>query len=141
MGIINRTNDVSEQKESIKLTALNPVNGSEFILPPLERAVTITDCKASLLGISGAPTMHLRALRFIAGTGGSSFAIGTSFAVTAFGTSGFVSYSLPATGSTLLNLQKGDCVVVIAGGGTGAAATTLTVDLVVQNIQDIKTWY
>lgn len=141
MGIINRTNDVSEQKESIKITAALPVNGSEYISAPLERAVTITDCKTSLLGISGAPTVFLRGLRFIAGTGGSSFAIGSSFAVTAFGTSGYLSYSLPATGSTLLNLQKGDCVVVVMGGGTGAAATSVTVDLVVQNIQDIKTWY
>lgn len=141
MGIINRTNDVSEQKESIKITAALPVNGSEYISAPLERAVTITDCKTSLLGISGAPTVFLRGLRFIAGTGGSSFAIGSSFAVTAFGTSGYMSYSLPATGSTLLNLQKGDCVVVVMGGGTGAAATSVTVDLVVQNIQDIKTWY
>lgn len=141
MGIINRTNDVSEQKESIKITAALPVNGTEYISAPMERAVTITDCKASLLGISGAPTVFLRGLRFIAGTGGSSFAIGSSFAVTAFGTSGYLSYSLPASGSTLLNLQKGDCVVVVMGGGTGAAATSVTVDLVVQNIQDIKTWY
>lgn len=141
MGIVNRTMDASEQKESIKISVISPVNGSEVLLPPFERAVTISDAKVSLLGISGAPTMFLRGLRFIAGTGGSSFAIGSSFAVTAFGTSGYLSYSLPATGSTLLNLQKGDCVAVVFGGGAGAACTTATLDLVVQNIQDIKTWY
>ena len=141
MGIINRTMDASEQKEAIKISVLAPVNGSEVLIPPFERNVTISDAKVSLLGISGAPTVHLRGLRFIAGTGGSSFAIGSSFAVTAFGTSGYLSYSLPASGSTLLNLQKGDCISVIFGGGTGAACTTATLELVVQNVADIKTWY
>lgn len=141
MSIVNRSMDASEQKEPIRCHVFNPVNGTEVILPPVERAVTITDCKASLLGISGAPTVHLRGLRFIAGTGGSSFAIGTSFAVTAYGTSGYVSYSLPATGSSQLSLQKGDALVVIFGGGTGAACTTACVEVVVQNLQDIKTWY
>lgn len=141
MAIINRTMDASEQKEAKTVTVLNPVNGSEVIIGPIERACTISDVKVSLLGISGAPTVFLRGLRFIAGTGGSSFAIGSSFAVTAFGTSGYLSYSLPAVGSTLLNLQKGDVVVVNHGGGTGAACTTSTVEVVLQNIQDIKTWY
>jgi len=141
MGIINRTMDLSEQKEAIVVSTTLPVNGTEVLLPPMSRNVTITDVKTSLLGFSGAPTVHLRALRFIAGTGGSSFAIGTSFAVTAFGTSGYMSYSLPAVGSTLLNLQKGDALVLIHGGGTGAACTTSTVEIVVQNMQDIKSWY
>lgn len=141
MAIVNRTMDVSEQKEAKCINVFNPVNGTEVLIGPIERACTISDVKATLLGISGAPTVHLRGLRFIAGTGGSSFAIGTSFAVTAFGTSGYVSYSLPAAGSTLLNLQRGDAIAVIFGGGTGAACTTAAVELVVQNIQDIKTWY
>lgn len=141
MGIVNRTMDASEQKEAIKVSVIAPTNGQEVLLPPFERNVTITDAKVSLLGISGAPTVFLRGLRFIAGTGGSSFAIGSSFAVTAFGTSGYLSYSLPASGSTLLNLQKGDAISVLFGGGTGAACTTATVELVVQNVADIKTWY
>lgn len=141
MGIINRTMDASEQKEAIKVVVASPINAMEVILPPMERACTVTDARVSLLGISGAPHIHLRALRFIAGTGGSSFAIGTSFVTTAYGTSGMMSYSLPAAGSTLLNLQKGDCLVVNFGGGSGAAATTACMEIVVQNVQDIKTWY
>lgn len=140
MGIINRTLDASEQKESVRVAVLSPVNTSE-VMVPIERACTLDAAKASLLGISGAPTVFLRGLRFIAGTGGSSFAIGTSQAITAFGTSGVLTYSLPASGSTLLNLQAGDCVIVNFGGGTGAAATSSVVDLVFKNIQDIKTWY
>lgn len=141
MPIINRTQDVSEQKEIFTVTAENVVNQQDIPVGIVERQVTMTDAKVTLLGISGTPNVMLKVLRFIAGTGGSSFIIGSTFAVTAFGTSGYLSYSLPATGSTLLNLQKGDLLVAVAGGGVGAAATALTLDIVVQNLQDIKTWY
>lgn len=141
MGIINRTNDVSEQKEAFVVEVTNPVNQQDILVKLVERACTITDAKVSLLGISGTPNVLLKVLRFAAGTGGSSFAVGTTFPVTAFGTSGALSVSLPATGSTLLNLQKGDALVVVAGGGASAASTALVLDIVVQNIQDIKTWF
>lgn len=141
MGIINRTMDVSEQKEIFTATATTVVNQMDIPVGIVERACTVTDAKVSLLGISGAPTVLLKALRFVAGTGGSSFVLGTTFAITAFGTSGYISYSLVTAGSTVLNLQKGDLLVATAGGGTGAAATAMTLDIVVQNLQDIKTWY
>lgn len=140
MGIVNRTMDASEQKESLKIAGGAVNNGVELVVP-VERACNITDAKISLIGISGTPNYLLKALRFIPGTGGSSFAIGSTFAVTAFGTSGALSYSLPATGSSLLSLQKGDMLVLTAGGGSGAAAVAVSMDIVVQNVQDIKTWY
>ena len=139
MAIINRTMDASEQKESIKITA-SPWNTGAEVIVPIERACTITDAKVIGLGISGTPNVLLKGLRFIAGTGGSSFAIGSTFAVTAFGTSGYLSYSLPASGSTLLSLQKGDALVATLGGAN-AAFVAATLDIVVQNIQDVKTWY
>lgn len=141
MGIINRTKDLSEQKESLTAVATNPVNQQDIPIAVIERPVTVLDAKVSLLGISGAPTVVLKALRFIAGTGGSSFVLGTTFAIGAFGTSGYVSYSLFAAGSSQLALQKGDLLVAVQGGGTGAASTATIIDVVVQNVQDIKTWY
>lgn len=141
MGIVNRTKDTSEQKESLTAVALAVANGTDIPVAMIERAQVITDCKVTCLGISGAPTVLLKALRFVAGTGGSSFAIGSTFTYLAFGTSGIASYSLPATGSSLLQLQKGDMIVAVQGGGTGAATTATIIDLVVQNVQDIKTWY
>lgn len=141
MGIVNRTKDLSEQKESLTVVATNPVTGQDLPIAIIERACVITDAKVSLLGISGAPNILLKALRFVAGTGGSSFAIGSTFTFSAFGTSGFASYSLPAVGSTLLNLQKGDLLLAVQAGGASAASTTTVIDVVVQNIQDTKTWY
>lgn len=140
MGLINRTMDASEQKEAIRITMPVAATGLDFMSAPLERACTITDCKVTGLGISGAPTMLLKGLRFIAGTGGSSFAIGSTMAITAFGTSGYMSFSLPATGSSQLALQKGDMLVVTTGGAN-AAFTGAIMEVVVQNSQDIKTWY
>jgi hypothetical protein len=139
MGIINRTLDASEQKESIKISA-SPMNTAGEVMLPIERACTITDAKISLIGISGTPNFLLKGLRFIAGTGGSSFAIGSTFAVTAYGTSGYLSFSLPASGSSQLALQKGDMLVLTAGGAN-AAAVSAVMDVVVQNVSDVKTWY
>ncbi len=141
MGIINRTKDISEQKESLLVVASNPVNAQDIPIAVIERPCTVVDAKVSLLGISGAPNILLKALRFVAGTGGSSFLLGSTFAVTAFGTSGHMSYSLVATGSSQLVLQKGDLLLAVHGGGSGAAATTTVIDVIVQNVQDIKSWY
>lgn len=141
MGIANRTFDATEQQESIKVTLDNPVNAQDHVVAIIERPQTIQSAAVSLLGISGAPTVLLKALRFVAGTGGSSFNIGSTVAPGAFGTSGYLSFSLPASGSTLLNLQKGDLIVAVTGGGAAAAATTLVMDIIVKNSQDFKSWY
>lgn len=141
MGIVNRTMDASEQKEALVISQNNVVNAQDLLGKVIERPCVISDVKVGMLGVSGAPCVLLKALRFVAGTGGSSFLIGSTFAVTTFATSGYLSYSLPASGSTLLNLQKGDVLVAVQGGGTGAASTATTIEIVLQNTQDIKTWY
>jgi hypothetical protein len=141
MGIINRTMDASEQKDQVQTVVMAPVNAQEIPLFVAPRACTISDVKASLLGISGAPNLLLRVQRFVPGTGGSTFNVGSTFTVAAFGTSGLQGASLPAAGSTTLNLVKGDVLSAIHGGGSGAASTATIIELVVQYAQDIKTWY
>ena len=141
MGIVNRTMDATEQKEALVISHSNVVNQHDLVAKVIERPCVISDMKVAMLGVSGSPNVLLKALRFVAGTGGSSFLIGSTFAVTTFATSGYLSYSLPASGSTLLNLQKGDVLVVVQGGGTGAASTATTIEIVLQNTQDIKSWY
>lgn len=138
MALINRDNDSSEQKESLKGVFQTVVNSDERLLAIIERPCTIEQFASVCSGISGAPTAQLRVARF----GGPSFLVGGSMAVAALGVSGpLLAPSLPAAGSTSLQLLKNDVVSVIFGGGTGAAATCISVDLVVKNIQDIKTWY
>ena len=145
MPNINRTDDVSQQQEIITLTASSPVGTSAlptgstlyagYIVP---RAMQIQSAQLTCLGISGAPQALLGCLRFAATT---SFVIGTTTLIPAYGVSGYLPYSLGAAGSSQLNLQKGDLLVLQQLGGSGAATTTTIVNIVVKNIQDIKTWY
>lgn len=140
-GTITRTKDVSEQKESIRISGANVNNATTLGGYLVERSMIITDCKVAMQGVSGSPSVMLGAYRFQGSTGSASFVIGTSFVVTSYATSGYMSYSLPASGSTLLQLMKGDVIVIVQGGGTGAASTYTSVDVVAQNIQDIRTWF
>jgi hypothetical protein len=147
MPLINRDNDVSEAQELWSLQAngsglsLSVVNGSTWLASMVvPRAVQIQSVQATALGVSGSPQILLGALRFNA-SGAASFVIGTTMALPAFGTSGFLPYSLGAAGGTVLNLQKGDLLAFQQLGGTGAATTNTIVSIVVKNIQDIKTWY
>lgn len=148
MGNINRTDDVSQQQEIFTIFATSPngisgiANGqtlvSSYVVP---RACQIQSVQSTCFGISGAPVILLSAWRFVPGTGAASFVIGTTMLVPAFGVSGFMGYSIGAAGNTTLNLIKGDVLSAVQSGGTGAASTQTLINVVVKNIQDIKTWY
>jgi hypothetical protein len=99
----------------------------------------IQTAKAYAAGLSGAPTSTLYVERFVVGTGGSTFAVGGALTHSAFGTSGIQSYSLPASGSSLLDCQAGDVIRVLTAG-SNAALGELMVDIVLKNVADIKTW-
>ncbi len=142
MSITNRTKDISEQKDLI--IAGNDYSGTAtagiypiYVAP---RAQTLVDAKNMALGLSGAPTMSLFLNRFVVGTGAASYAIGGALTVSAFGTSGYQTYSLPATGNSVLALSAGDFITVKAGG-SNAALTSNVIELVVTNIQDFKSWF
>lgn len=140
MPNINRTDDISQQKELLEQAIINSVTGTNYPLWVVSRAQTITDAKATALGLSGTPTATLNLQRFIVGVGNTTIAISGALTQSAYGTSGFQTFSLPASGSSLLSLQKGDLLYVTAGG-TNAAVASMLVEVVVQNVQDIKTWY
>lgn len=138
MGIINRTLDASQQQESKSVNFKTVVNTNEFPLAIIERPCTIQQVQSTCFGISGAPTGMLRVSRDV----GTTFNVGLTFLIPAVGVSGAMGgLSLPATGDTRLNLIAGDVVSVIFGGGTGAAADHISVDLVLKNLQDIQTWF
>jgi hypothetical protein len=141
MSNINRTDDISQQKQNYTSGFINVPNLTVLPVATIERGMVITDCKITMHGVSGTPALYLEVYRFQGTTGSASFIIGQSFVCQAYGTSGFLSYSLPAVGSTLLNLMKGDVVVAVQAGGTGAATVVTTIDLICQNLQDVKTWY
>ncbi len=147
MGIINRTQDSSEQQEifviaasgGVTATTSDLINGSTFYCPVVvPRACVIQSIQATAFGVSGTPQLFLGCLRFANTT---SFAIGTTMAIPTFGTSGYLPYSLGAAGNTQLNLQKGDVLNARILGGSGAAVTSFIVNIVVKNTQDIRSWF
>lgn len=140
MGNINRTDDVSQQKDLVQQNLLAVPTGATMLLHKAPRAQTITDAKMSAVGISGSPTATLYLQRFVVGAGLTSIAISGALAVQNVGTSGSQTFSLPAAGSSLLQLASGDILTVITGGANSAVVEAL-VDVVVQNIQDYKGWY
>lgn len=145
MPNINRTDDASQQQEILTLSLSmlgqsNIVSGTTiFCGQVIPRAMQIQSAQVTCFGISGAPQALLGALRF--GSTSSSFVIGTTTLIPAYGTSGFMGYSIGAAGATTLNLQKGDMLVMQQLGGSAAATTTVVMTVVVKNLQDIKSWY
>ena len=140
MGIINRTFDASEQKDLLNAGVNDTTTGIDYPLMVLPRAMQIQDAKAASLGHSGTPTATLKIQRFITGAGNTVISISGALTHTAYGTSGYQTFSLPASGSSLLDLQKGDLLVATTGGAS-SAVKSLMVDVVLKNIQDIKSWY
>lgn len=140
MSIINRSLDVSEQQESVKLKVEGSVTGTTYILKHVARPVELQKAKHVCLGLSGTPTVKLALSRFVVGAGQTTIDITGALTQVAFGTSGVQSFSLPASGSSLLKLQKDDLLVAITAG-TNAAVAQMDIDVVVKNLQDIKSWY
>lgn len=140
MAIVNRTLDISEQKDLVEANGVAIATGTDYVLHKAPRAQVIADAKHSAIGISGSPTSTLKLMRFVVGAGMTTISISGALAVQAVGTSGTQTYSLPASGSSLLNLQGGDILVATAGGTNAGTAQSL-MQVVLTNIADIKPWF
>lgn len=140
MANINRSMDVSEQKDLVEALVKDTVTGKDYILHKAPRAQRITDAKCTVVGMSGAPTATLKLQRFVVGAGLTTISISGALTHTAIGTSGTQTFSLPAAGSSLLELAAGDFLVMTTGA-SNAAVEQAFASVVVQNLQDIKTWF
>jgi len=140
MSNVNRNMHESEQKENLARTFQATATGKDLIICHLPYPVQIKDAKATVVGMSGAPTATLKLQRFVTGAGLTTISISGALTHTAIGTSGAQGFSLPAAGSSLLDLQAGDFLVATTGG-SNAAVEQLNVNVVVKAIQDIKSWY
>lgn len=140
MANINRTDDVSQQKDLIAGSFMNIGTGATVLVHKAPRSQLITDAKCSTVGISGSPTLTLALERFVVGSGLTHISISGALTAANLSTSGSQTFSLPAVGSSLLALASGDVLCLVSGGANSAAVQYL-VDVVVQNTQDIKPWY
>lgn len=142
MAVVNRALDTTQQKEMISanFSAAQLVNGSSAPLGIVHTPSVVTGGQMALGGVSGAPAYSIVVHRFIAGSGVTAIVLCSSQVIIGYGTSGALpsGLSLPASGSTLLNLQANDYLYLLAHGGTGAAANFLSVSVVLRPLQDIK---
>ncbi len=146
MPNINRTDDVSQQQEILTISSFAGLSAGGTSIPSgstlycgtiVPRAMTIQSIQHTCFGISGAPQALLGCLRFAATT---SFVIGSTALIPAYGVSGYMSYSLQG-GTTALQLQKGDVLVLQQLGGSSASTLAVNMSIVCKNVQDIKSWY
>lgn len=144
MGIVNRTKDASEQYEVLSVKAAATATGISGVIGIVRYPATIKAGQMAAFGVSGAPTIEVNIQRFIVGTGATViiFAVGTSNVPNAFGTSGVVSTGLKiaASGSSLLNVLPND-VLMFQTGAANTAVTGLALDIALQPIQDVKSFY
>lgn len=139
MAVINRTLDISEQRKTFGVVAGAIATGVTTIVAVVPWPCTLDAAQFQAFGNSGSPTAQLVVNRFIVGSGVTAFAVGSANALPAFGTSGVIvlGASLPAAGSTLLNLLPND-VIHMESGGANSAVQRLAATVVLKPIQDIK---
>lgn len=156
MGIINRDLSTSEQRTTFEFYSSGAVaTGITGIVCIVPYPCSVDGFQAVAFGSSGAPTLQLIVSRFTPGTGAtptiglSTFNIGSTFALIAFGTSGVgavgtsvlpLGTSFPVIGSTTTQLQAND-VIMYQTGGSNAAVTGLGIELVIRPLNDLTKFF
>ncbi len=141
MAICNRDLDVSEEKHNIN--ANYGLVATTLVLPVgiVPYPATIVSARVAAVGISNAPTGALKINRFVVGAGSTVYLGGfTTLTLQAVGTSGVQSVVVAAAGSTALQLQAGD-EITYTSGGSNSACDSVSVTVIVQATQDIRTWF
>ena len=146
MPIVARDLDVSERKFVLEFKTSKLMNGATTIPTGATLLVGIVRFPAEIQSIviygqgnSGVPAMVPDILRFIPGAGFTAITglvAGSTILLPNYGTSGAVSASLVAAGSTLLQCLAGD-VIQVRVAGTNTATTDLDIMVVVKKLQDI----
>lgn len=141
MAIVNRDFDATGQRFDL-LVSPGLVGVSTLV------HMGIVPCGAQLLavvtqafGLSSTPTVGVQIQRFVVGSGLTTIPLNGSSLITigAMSTSGMQTQILPAAGSTLLLLQKGDVVQLVTS--TANSAATYTSAAVLQILQDVRSDY
>lgn len=149
MGILNRTEDATEQRKVLSISNAATATGVTLTLGLVPWPCTLDEAQIAAWGLSGAPSYAVAVNRFIVGTGFTTIilATGTSNIVAEFGTSGAGAFGaslfgssgmlVPAVGSTLALLLQND-LLTVTSGVANTAAKGLAVSVVLRPIQDVK---
>lgn len=139
MAIVNRDMDVSEQRVLVAENFGAVPTGSTKFLFIVPFPCSLEQVRVAASGVSNAMQV---AVEKITGAGASGIPLGISNIVLQNrSVSGIVGFSgLAAAGSTLLQLQYGDCLQIVTSVANGNA-TDLTVEAVVKKTQDVLSYY
>jgi len=146
MAIVNRDLDVSERKAEFSFRLSSLVKGASGIVAPgsthgllvVPYASELESVRTWSQGCSGGPILSFFKSVYISGSGQTGFAMGVSgIPLVNFASIGVQGQSiLPASGSTQIQLNAGD--VILVNNATGAATDVVGV-LVLKKLQDIVT--
>lgn len=139
MAVINRTNDVSEQKISFEqVFGPSIISGATLQIGPIPYPGTLSQVVATCVAGAATSSSSVEIARFIPGSGFTVITgLGASFVFSVYGTSGYTSVSLTAQGSTLLNLLAGDMIQCRLNNGANFPQITV----VMRKTQDAVTFF
>lgn len=136
MSVNNRTLHGSLQRDVVtsQLGAVGGTAAEIHYVHTAPRPQLVEAIKVSCLGLTGAATANFMLSRFVSGGQTIIGAYVATLTLTAFGTSGLQSVSFLAS----MPLIAGDAIQVTSGG-SNVGVTDLKIDVVVKNLEDIRT--
>lgn len=144
MSIHNRTLGGTEQRRALQFGLGNAAfsQGETGVLAYVPFPCTLSAANIATMSLNGTPNLIFTNTRFIVGAGVTTFNIGSTFALRAFGTSGVLDsgVSLPASGDSTLKLMANDVLGYVVGTGSTLAAFGVAGCFIIQPVQDVKSF-
>ena len=142
MSIHNRNLGETEQRKALNFSLGNAAfsQGETGVLAFVPFPCVLQAANIATMSLDGSPNLILTCSRFIVGAGVTTFSIGSTFSLSAFGTSGVLTsgISLPAVGDSTLNLMANDVLGYQVGSGSTLGAFGVAGCFVVKPLQDVK---
>lgn len=137
MAIVNRDMDNTQQCETVVGQVSATTTGATYCMATIPYPAQLIAASQCAVGLSGAPNHSLWIQRFVAGAGVTSINIGASMVSVVFGTSGGQSFTVSGVSNLL---QTGD-LILLSTAAANTAAAHVAVTLVIQALQDIKSYF
>lgn len=140
MAIVNRDNAQGQQMEQVTAKVAATAAAATYMLWQAPFPCEVREISQSANGLSGAPFHFIDIYRMAAAGLTTITGLHASLGVVAVGTSGPQGFSVIAPGSTLIQLQAKD-ILVLRTAVANTAVTDVAISLVVKKLQDIVSYY
>ncbi len=140
MAIVNRDNATSQQQIDFTAKVVPTTTAATYILWEAPYPCELQKIQQSANGLSGSPFHFIDIYRMAAAGLTTITGLHASLGVVAVGTSGPQGFSVIAPGSTLIQIQARDCLV-LRTAVANTAVTDVAISIVVKKLQDIVSFY